>query len=69
MSKEYTAEASSALRHLCSTPIATTTLNRADTQSLLLNSDGKAMACGHLFDIVTKNLGAGVYQISLKRSN
>jgi hypothetical protein len=45
---------------------AQTTMPRKQLQSVLLASDGAIIACGRLWDIVSKNLGAGVYRVSLK---
>lgn len=35
-------------------------------ETLLYNSDGRIMACGYLWSIVSKSLGAGMYLVTLK---
>lgn len=58
----------SLLNHLCNMPehgngIAT----KKELREILLQTGGTVLACGYLYDIVAKNLGAGVYRVSLKR--
>ena len=43
------------------------TLTRKQLRETLLDTDGYVMACGRLWDIKSKHLGAGVYRISLAR--
>ena len=43
------------------------TLTRKQLQETLLATDGRVMACGRLWDIKSKHLGAGIYLISLAR--
>jgi len=47
--------------------IASTTMDRKDLKELLLATDGWVLACGSIYDIATKSLGAGVYRVTLKR--
>jgi len=46
---------------------AHTTMDRKDLKELLLATGGQTLACGKLYDIKTKHLGAGVYKVYLKR--
>ena len=45
---------------------ASMTIESKDLKELLLNTGGEIIACGRLYDIVTKHLGAGIYKLSLK---
>jgi hypothetical protein len=65
----WTMEATQAARFLASYPGGSTTLKRADAQSLLYESGGTLMARGYLYDFVSKPLDAGVYRITLKMKN
>ena len=54
-------------RHFYTMPnMAHTTMDRKDLKELLLSTGGSVIACGRLYDIKTKNLGAGVYKVCLK---
>ena len=53
------------LNFLASCPRGNTTVTRAQLRAMLLKTDGKMFACGELFDIQSKNLGAGVYRVTL----
>jgi hypothetical protein len=45
------------------------TMTAADyRKALLYHSDGCILACGRLWDIVGKPMGAGVYLVSLRES-
>ena len=48
---------------------ASMTIDRKGLKELLLNTGDNIIACGRLYDIVTKHLGAGVYKVSLKLKN
>jgi hypothetical protein len=61
------AEVHRQLNFLASMPRGHTTMDRDDTRELLLETGGTMLACGTLYDIETKHLGAGVYRVSLKR--
>ncbi len=51
--------------HLWASPgLSTITLRRKPLQAFLEATGGNIMARGHLWDITTKHLGAGVYQVS-----
>lgn len=71
MDKEtYTPEAYRALNFLAAAgPLANTTLETKDYKSLMLHSGASVIGCGTLYNIVGKNLGAGVWKVSLKRAN
>jgi len=49
--------------------IAHTTMDNKDLKELLLTTGSNIIACGRLYDIKTKPLGAGVYKIWLKRTH
>lgn len=44
-----------------------TTMTIAKLRALLLYNGGYIFACGDLWDIKSKSLGAGVYQVWLKK--
>jgi len=46
---------------------AQTTMTRMDLQELLLETGGKIIACGKLYNIKPKKLGAGVYEVRLEK--
>lgn len=46
--------------------VTNTTMDKKNLKELLLHSEGWIMACGHLWDIKSKHLGAGVYRVTLK---
>lgn len=48
---------------------ANTTMDTKDLKELLLETGGRVIACGRLFDIKSKNLGAGVYRVTLWRDD
>lgn len=47
--------------------LATMTMKGRDLQELLLATDGNIFACGHLWNIKNKPLGAGVYKVYLEK--
>jgi len=49
--------------------IAKTTMDRKDLKELLLETEGWVIACGRMYDIESKDIGAGVYRVRLKRTN
>lgn len=49
--------------------LAKTTMGKKDLKELLLATDGCVIACGCLYDIKSKHIGAGVYRVWLHRSN
>ncbi len=49
--------------------LASMTIDSKDLKELLLNTGSDIIACGSLYDIVTKHLGAGVYKATLKLAN
>ena len=48
---------------------ANMTMDKKDLREVLLNTGGSIIANGRLYDITPKHLGAGVYKVTLKRSN
>lgn len=54
------------LNFLCGMPdYGNTTMDRKDTHELLMDTGGCVLACGRLYNIVAKDIGAGVYKVSL----
>ena len=49
--------------------IATTTIENKELKELLLETEGWVMACGRIWNIMTKQLNTDVYKIWLERSN
>jgi hypothetical protein len=65
----YTTEQSRQLNYLASCPHhGSTTMKREDLQAVLLNTGGNMLACGSLYDIVGKDIGAGIYRVTLQPS-
>jgi hypothetical protein len=61
---KLTAAADQVIDQLTAMPSAAKpTLKRNDLQSLLLYSDGWLTIAGHQYDIRSKHIGAGVYQV------
>ena len=59
---------SSLLDHLAGMPrYGHGTATTREVRQIMLDTGGEMMACGHLYDIVAKSLGAGVHRISLRR--
>lgn len=46
---------------------ANTTMTRKQLKETLLATDGWIIACGYLYDIQSKHIGAGVYKVFLKK--
>ncbi len=40
-------------------------MTRTDLKTILLETGGNLLACGRLYDITGKDIGAGVYRVSL----
>jgi len=49
--------------------LAHTTMATKELKETLLHTEGSILACGRMWDIVSKHLGAGVHKITLKRMN
>lgn len=60
-------EAERVAQFLASMPAGHTTVTRGQLRELLLRSDGTMMACGSLYNIRAKHIGAGVYSVRLVR--
>ena len=45
---------------------ATMTMNKKELRELLLSTGGRVLACGRSYDIISKHLGVGAYQVFLK---
>lgn len=61
-----TKEQSRQLNFLAGCPGGSTTMEHDDLKEILLATGGNMLACGSLYDIVGKPIGAGVYKVSLK---
>jgi len=53
------------LNFLAGCPGGSTTMTYEDLRAVLLSTGGNMLACGRLYDIVGKPLGAGVYKVTL----
>lgn len=53
------------LNFLAGCPQGSTTMERADLKTVLMETGGNMLACGRLYDIVAKDIGAGVYKVTL----
>lgn len=63
-------EATRALNFLALTSdFGNITVEKDDLKAIMLQTGGTMMARGCLYDIVSKHLGAGVYKLTLRRSN
>lgn len=65
----WTRAATCAANFLAGMPSGNTTLSRDDAHSLLLESGGSLLAQGRLYNIIAKDIGAGVYKVSLTLAN
>ena len=50
----------------CTPTTATMVMATKDLQKLLLHTEGWVMAIGHMWDIKSKKIGPGIYQVKLK---
>jgi hypothetical protein len=64
-----TPKATKALNFLAAMPGGTVTVTNKDLRGLMLETGGTMLACGRLYKIRSRNLGAGVYEVSLKLAN
>ena len=48
--------------------LANTVMDKKDLKELLLSTGGQILANGVLYEIVTRNMGAGVYKVTLTES-
>lgn len=56
------------LDHLASSPTHRHgTVTREELREIMLQTGGQVFACGALYDIKAKPLGAGIYRVSLQR--
>lgn len=53
------------LNFLAAVPAGSTTMTHDDLRTILMETGGNMLACGTLYDIVGKNIGAGVYKVTL----
>lgn len=49
--------------------MASAALTRRQLREILLTTNGKILACGYMWEIVQKHLGAGIYRVTLKRDS
>ena len=64
-----TSEDKRILNFMASSPFGTTTAEHQDTHDILLETGGTLMARGHLYNIIARNIGAGVYHLHLELAN
>lgn len=57
------------LNFLAGMPNGSTTMTHEDLHTVLMETGGNVLACGRLYDIVGKPIGAGVYKVSLTPTN
>ena len=57
------------MQFLAGTPVGTTTVNETQLHEIMMQTGGNMLACGSLYNIEAKLLGAGVYKLSLSRTN
>jgi hypothetical protein len=60
-----TKEQSRQLNFLAGCPGGSTTMEHDDLKTVLMETGGNMLACGRLYDIVGKPIGAGVYKVTL----
>jgi hypothetical protein len=53
------------LNFLAGCPAGSTTMERGDLKAVLMETGGTMLACGRLYDITAKDIGAGVYRVTL----
>ncbi len=61
-----TLEQSRQLNFLAAIPHGSTTMECDDLKAVLLETGGNMLACGRLYDIIAKPIGAGVYKVTLE---
>lgn len=61
-----TSEQHRQLNFLAAMPAGSTTMTKEDLRTILMETGGNMLACGTLYDIVAKPIGAGVYKVTLK---
>jgi len=59
-------EATQILQHLARNPSGHAVAERKTAKEILLQTGGNTLACGLLYDIICKDIGAGVYRLSLE---
>ncbi len=53
------------LNFLAAMPCGSTTMEHDDLKAVLMQTGGNMLACGWLYNIVGKPIGAGVYKVTL----
>lgn len=53
------------LNYLATVPAGSITMKHDDLQTVLLETGGKMLACGMLYNFDAKPIGAGVYRVTL----
>ena len=62
-------EAIKVLNFLASMPSGSDVVSKESLHDLLMGTGGTMMARGRLYNIIGKNIGAGVYRVHLKLTN
>ncbi len=57
------------LNFLAGCPGGSTTMEHSDLKTVLMETGGNMLACGRLYDIIGKPIGAGVYKVTLALAN
>lgn len=60
-----TSEQHRQLNFLAGCPSGSTTMECEDLKTVLMETGGNMLACGRLYDIIGKPIGAGVYKVTL----
>lgn len=61
-----TPESHRIINFLAGMPSGNSTITKEQLKEILLSTGGWMMACGRMYDIESKHLGAGIYKIFLK---
>lgn len=69
MNRALSVEVARQLNFLAGFPSGHTTMTSEDAKEMLVYTGGNMLACGRLYDIVARNIGAGVYRINLTLAN
>lgn len=64
-----TPEAKRVLQYLAGSPNGSSTVEGSDAHDILLETGGNTLACGRLYNIIAKDIGAGVFRLSLELAN
>lgn len=60
-------EAKRVVNYLAGMPSGNVTVEHKDAHDILLETGGQLLACGNLYNIEAKDIGAGVWRLYLSR--